>query len=103
MDIEAVRKLHRALLRVAPSLGAAVAAAAVDGQVEGAEAGLHSLAGIDEPGVERFQPFWTTRAHLLAQMGRAEEAAAAFRRAIELTADQGVIEYLLRCLREVTC
>ncbi len=98
VNVNALRKLHRALLRVAPSLGAAVASAAVDGEIDGPDAGLRALDAIGDPAVERFQPAWTTRAHLLAAAGRAAEAADAYRRAIELTADPGVAEYLLRCL-----
>jgi RNA polymerase sigma-70 factor (ECF subfamily) len=103
VDLSALRKLHRALLRVAPSLGAAVASAAVDGEIDGPTAGLRALDSIGDPAVERFQPAWTTRAHLLSQAGRAAEAADAYRRAIELTADPGVAEYLLRRLRSVDC
>jgi RNA polymerase sigma-70 factor (ECF subfamily) len=99
VDVNALRKLHRALLRVAPSLGAAVASAAVDGEIDGPDAGLRALGAIGDPAVERFQPAWTTRAHLLAEAGRAAEAADAYRRAIELTADPAVADYLLRCLR----
>ena len=99
MDVNALRKLHRALLRVAPSLGAAVASAVVDGEIDGPDAGLLALDAIGDPAVERFQPAWTTRAHLLAEAVRAAEAADAYRRAIELTADPGVVDYLLRCLR----
>jgi predicted RNA polymerase sigma factor len=103
VDLNALRKLHRALLRVAPSLGAAVASAAVDGELDGPDAGLRGLAAIDDPAAARFQPFWTTRAHLLAEAGRGAEAAEAYRRAIELTADPGVAEHLLRCLQTITC
>jgi predicted RNA polymerase sigma factor len=101
VDVNALRKLHRALLRVAPSLGAAVASAAVDAQIDGPEAGLRVLAAIDDPAVERFQPAWTTRAHLLAEAGRIAEAAQAYRRAIELTADPGVADYLVQRLRNL--
>jgi predicted RNA polymerase sigma factor len=103
VDVNALRKLHRALLRVAPSLGAAVASAAVDGEIEGPDAGLRALDAIDDPAVERFQPAWTTRAHLLAEAGRIAEAAKAYHRAVELTADPGVAEYLLRRLQTMTC
>ena len=102
VDVNALRKLHRALLRVAPSLGAAVASAAVDGEIDGPDGGLRKLDAIDDRSVERFQPAWTTRAHLLAGAGRAAEAADAYRRAIELTADPLVAEYLLRRLRSMT-
>ena len=103
VDMNALRKLHRALLRVAPSLGAAVASAAVDGEIDGPDAGLRGLDAIDDPAVQRFQPAWTTRAHLLAEAGRVAEAAEAYRRAMELTTDPGVAEYLLRRLRSMTC
>jgi predicted RNA polymerase sigma factor len=99
VDTDALRKLHRALLRVAPSLGAAVASAAIDGEIEGPDAGLRALDAIDDPAVDRFQPALATRAHLLAEAGRPEEAAEAFRRAIELTADPCVAEYLFWRLR----
>jgi len=102
-DLNALRKLHRAVLRVAPSLGAAVASAAVDGEIDGPEAGLRALDAIGDPAVQGFQPAWTTRAHLLAEVGRPAEAADAYRRAIELTADPGVAEYLSRRLRRMTC
>jgi predicted RNA polymerase sigma factor len=100
-DAEALRKLHRALLRVAPSLGAAVALAAVDGAIDGPDAGLRDLDAITDQAVDRFQPAWTTRAHLLAQAGRRAGAAAAYRRAIELTGDEGVRRYLTVRLAEL--
>ena len=79
---------------MAPSLGAAVALAAVEGRIDGPDAGLRALDAIDDPAVERFQPAWSTRAHLLASAGRTEPAADAYRTAIELTTDRGVAEYL---------
>ena len=91
------------MLRVAPSLGAAVASAAVDGEVDGPDEGLRALDAVTDPAVERFQPAWTTRAHLLALAGRTADAANAYRRAIELTTDAGVADYLLRKLRKLRC
>jgi RNA polymerase sigma-70 factor, ECF subfamily len=94
VDWPALRTLHRALLRVAPSLGATVALAAVDGEVDGPEAGLRTLDAITDPAVQRFQPAWTTRAHLLARAGRSAVAAEAYRRAIDLTTDSAVADFL---------
>jgi predicted RNA polymerase sigma factor len=102
VDLVALRKLHRALVRVAPSLGATVASAAVDGEIDGPDAGLRALDAIGDPAVERFQPAWTTRAYLLAEAGRVADAAEAYRRAIELTDDAGVAGHLLRRLQTVT-
>jgi RNA polymerase sigma-70 factor, ECF subfamily len=78
-----------------------VASAAVDGEVDGPDAGLRALDAITDLAVERFQPAWTTRAHLLAEAGRAVDAAEAYRRAIDLTTDPGVAAYLSRRLRDV--
>jgi RNA polymerase sigma-70 factor (ECF subfamily) len=102
VDGRALQKLYRGLLVVAPSLGAAVAAAAVDGEVDGPVAGLRALDAIADPAVERFQPAVATRAHLLASAGRHTESAAAYRLAVELTTDPAVAEYLSRRLREQT-
>jgi predicted RNA polymerase sigma factor len=93
-DPAALRKLYRALVGVAPSLGAAVSLAAVEGEIDGPDAGFRALDAIDNPAVERFQPAWTTRAHLLSTAGRTEAAADAYRTAIGLTTDQGVADYL---------
>jgi predicted RNA polymerase sigma factor len=96
IDWAALRKLHRALQRIAPSLGAAVSLAVVDSEVDGPEAGLRILDAITDPAIERFQPAWTARAHLLAKAGRPKAASEAYRRAIELTTDAGVAQYLGR-------
>jgi RNA polymerase sigma-70 factor (ECF subfamily) len=101
-DPETLRKLYRALMRVAPSLGAAVALAAVDAAIDGPDAGLRALDAIGDPAVERFQPAWSTRAHLLAEAGRAGPAAHAYRAAIELTTDRGVADYLREQLTSLT-
>jgi predicted RNA polymerase sigma factor len=100
-DWTALRTLHRALLAGAPSLGAAVSLAAIDGQIDGPDAGLATLDRIDDPSLERFQPAWSTRAHLLAKAGRAGAAVQAYRRAIELTTDPGVSDYLTSTSRRV--
>jgi predicted RNA polymerase sigma factor len=94
VDWSALRRLHRALLRVAPSLGGAVALAAVDAEIDGPDAGLQTLDAITDPAAPRFQPAWTTRAHLLARAGRPAAAVAAYQRAIDLTTDPAVAAYL---------
>jgi len=89
-DWHALRQLYTALVAVAPSLGSRVALAAVIGRADAAEAGLAAL----PPAGEGFQPWWATRADLLARAGRVQEASVAFDRAIELTEDPAVREYL---------
>ena len=63
---------------------------------------MRALDAITDPAVDRCQPAWTARAHLLAKAGRPTAAAAAYRTAIELTTDAGVVEYLSRRLAAVT-
>jgi RNA polymerase sigma-70 factor (ECF subfamily) len=96
VDADALLKLHAALIAVAPTLGARVAHAAALGRVEGPSAGLAALDAIDAEALQRFQPAWATRAHLLAEAGRADEALLAYDRAISLTTDAGSRRYLER-------
>lgn len=100
-DPVALRTLYRALMSVAPSLGAAVALASVEGQIDGPDAGLRVLDAVDDRAIERFQPAWSTRAHLLAAAGRTEAAADAYRTAIGLTTDAAVADYLEKKRREL--
>ena len=90
-DFVALEKLYRALVDVAPTLGARVSLAATIGEVDSAEAGLVELERIDAP---RFQPLWATRAHLLSQLGRTADARLAYDRAISLTTDAATRERL---------
>ena len=101
-DRRALVTLHEALVRVAPTLGARVAYAAAVGRAQGATEGLSALDEISEEGIHRFQPAWATRAYLLAEAGRVDEAVAAYGRAISLTTDSGVREYLERMRRLTT-
>ena len=88
-DWPALLTLHRALLTVAPTLGGRVALAAVLGRVDGPQAGLAELDDIvaSDPASGRFQPFWATRAHLLAEAGLVDAARAAYAKARSLTTD----------------
>jgi predicted RNA polymerase sigma factor len=89
--------LHRILHSIAPSLGSAVALAAVTAEVDGPAAGLATLdallAEAGEP-ARRFQPAKATRAHLLDRLGRPHEAVAAYESAIGLTHDLPERQYL---------
>jgi predicted RNA polymerase sigma factor len=95
-DWHALLTLHSALVTLAPTLGARVAHAAALGRVEGPMAGLDALDATVDEAARRFQPAWATRAHLLAEAGRAEEAVQAYERAISLTTDTAARRYLER-------
>ncbi len=96
-DWPTLLSLHRALHAIAPSLGSGVALAAVTAEVEGPAAGLATLDALLQDASQparRFQPARATRAHLLDQLGRHEEAVAAFDSAIDLTHDTAERQYL---------
>ena len=93
-DWAALHKLYGALVSIAPTLGSRVALAATIGRVKGPQAGLAALDRISDARVQRFQPAWATRAHLLAESGRIDEAQRAYEKAISLTTEREVREYL---------
>jgi RNA polymerase sigma-70 factor (ECF subfamily) len=95
-DWKALRQLYTELVELSPTLGARVARAAAVGRADGAAAGLAALDEIGDAEMQRFQPAWATRAHLLAEMGRIEEAAQARAKAISLTTEPAVRRYLER-------
>jgi predicted RNA polymerase sigma factor len=101
-DWGALRTLYTALVSVAPTLGARVALAATLGRVDGPEVGLAALDAIQDTAARRFQPAWATRAHLLAEAGRAEEAAGAYEKAISLTTDSQLRNHLRRRAASLT-
>lgn len=93
-DWRALRTLYAALVERAPTMGARVAFAAAVGRVDGATAGLAVLDAIADEAVQRFQPAWATRAHLLFESGDVAAAADAFARAISLTTDTAARQFL---------
>jgi RNA polymerase sigma-70 factor (ECF subfamily) len=98
-DWVTVRKLHEALVQLAPTLGSRVSLAATIGHLEGPHAGLDALERIADSGMQHFQPAWATRAHLLAETGRRADAVVAYDTAMSLTTDPVVRAYLNRKAR----
>jgi RNA polymerase sigma-70 factor (ECF subfamily) len=92
--------LYEALAEIQPSpvveLNRAVALA-LSGQVEGGLALMDSLQGLDD-----YHLLHAARADLLRRLDRRDEAAAAYRRAIALTANEAETRYLERRLLEVS-
>lgn len=93
VDWAALETLTRALVVVAPTVGARIALAAVSGRRHGPDVGLDVLGALPLES-ERLAAFHATRADLLARAGRAGEASAAFARAAELEPDQAAAAYL---------
>ncbi|GGL92342.1 DNA-directed RNA polymerase sigma-70 factor [Nakamurella endophytica] len=94
-DWSALRTLYAALQVLAPTAGAGVAHAVVIGRTDGPVAGLAELDRLaGETDVERFQPWWAARGDLLVRAGRTADAAAALRRAADLTTDPAHADHL---------
>ena len=93
-DWDAIALLYEGLLRIAPTLGARVGHAAALAEAKGADAGLAALAAIPAEAVATYQPYWALRAHLLAALARAGEARDSYARAIGLSEDPAVREFL---------
>jgi predicted RNA polymerase sigma factor len=94
-DWDAVALLYEGLLRVAPTIGASVGHAAALSEACGPGAGLAALEAIPPDAVTTYQPYWALRAHLLAALGRREPARQAYARAIGLSEDAAVRDFLV--------
>lgn len=101
-DWNALAQLYEALVRLAPTVGAAVSRAAVFGRARTPQTGLDCLAQLNRELIDSYQPAWATRAHLQQLSGDLEAAGDSYRRAISLTTDTAVRRYLKKCLDRLT-
>jgi predicted RNA polymerase sigma factor len=92
----AITMFYEQLIRISPTLGTRIGYAAAVAEAKGAEAGLAASDGIDPHDVSAYQPYWAVRAHLLQRLGKTSEALDAFDRAIGLTEDPAVRQFLLQ-------
>lgn len=93
---ESIALLYEGLVRLAPTIGAMVGRAAAVAEARGAGEGLALLEAIPGDTVRDYQPYWALRAHLFKRSGRDEEAREAYSRAIGLSTDPAVREFLKR-------
>ena len=96
MQWNAIVMFYEQLIRISPTLGTRTGYAAVIAEAKGAEAGLTALDGIDPDDISAYQPYWAVRAHLLRRLAKTPEALDAFERAIGLTEDPAVRQFLLQ-------
>jgi RNA polymerase sigma-70 factor (ECF subfamily) len=96
VQTEALIILYDLLAAKAPTIGVQVARAAAYGDARSPAAGIALLDQIDPDHIQSYQPYWACRAHLLQQAGRPNDAAPAFDRAIGLSSDPALREYLIR-------
>jgi predicted RNA polymerase sigma factor len=87
---------YEALIRISPTLGTRTGYAAAVAEAKGAEAALAALNAIAPDDVSVYQPYWAVRAHVLQQLRKIPEALDAFDRAIGLTEDPAVRQFLLQ-------
>ena len=93
-DWEAIALLYEGLLRLSPTVGARVAQAAALAEARGAGDSLAALDSIPSEVVDAYQPYWALRAHLLRSLGQHDQARDAYVRAIGLSEDPAVREFL---------
>lgn len=95
VDGDALKTLARAIVVVAPTLGARIALAALCGRVDGAVVGLRMLDELP-PEAARLSAFHATRGELLGRVGRSADAARAFLEGAGLEQDSAAAAYLRR-------
>jgi RNA polymerase sigma-70 factor (ECF subfamily) len=87
---------YEELVRISPTLGAMVGRAAALANACDAKSGLVALDAIDSRAVLDYQPYWAVRAHVQAVLGAIDQAKDAYTRAVGLSEDQPVREFLIR-------
>jgi predicted RNA polymerase sigma factor len=100
VDWEAIALLYEGLVRVAPTVGARVGQAAALAEARGAAAGLAALAALPPATVAAYQPYWALSAHLLRAVGRRDAARDGYARALGLSEDPAVRNFLLAAMPE---
>lgn len=90
----ALVQLHLGLARIAPTIGASVGHAVALGKAAGHREGLDALYQIDPKVRAGFAPAEAARAYLLAELGKTQEACAAYERAIVLTEEPPLRRFL---------
>jgi RNA polymerase sigma-70 factor (ECF subfamily) len=93
-DWRQIVDLYRRLHALRPSWVVRLNEAVALSYAEGADAGLALLDTLEPQGTDRYQPFHAARADLLRRCGRVDEAAAAYRRAIDLSDNEAEHEFL---------
>ncbi|MEW5881328.1 MAG: DUF6596 domain-containing protein [Pseudomonadota bacterium] len=93
-DWQAIACLYDSLVRLAPTIGTLVSRAAAVAEARDARSGWTLLETIPAESVKDYQPYWALAADLLRRMGRGNEAASAYSRAIGLCEDPAVRKFL---------
>ena len=96
-DWNRILRAYDELAARAPSPVVVLNRAVALGEVEGPEAALAALEPLtEEPDLDDYLPYWTTRAELSRRVGRDEDAGRALARARQLEASAPVQRFLMR-------
>jgi RNA polymerase sigma-70 factor (ECF subfamily) len=95
-DWNAVALLYEGLVQMAPGTGALVGRAAAILEARGPCAAWRLLEEIPPETVADYQPYWACAAHVLDALGRHAESRFAAQRAIGLSDDAAIREFLLK-------
>lgn len=94
VDWAAILRLYDLLMALRPGPAVATARALAEARLSGAEAGLAALNAIAPTAVAHHRPWFSARAHLLAESGGAAAAIAAYRQALTLMPPPAEARYL---------
>ncbi len=94
----ALMTLYTMLVRHYPSLGALIGHAGVLLKLGDPDAALAVLDDLPQDRIHSHQPYWVMRAHVMLALARTQDARLAADRAIGLTEDKALRDYLLKTL-----
>jgi RNA polymerase sigma-70 factor (ECF subfamily) len=102
-DWRAILLLYDGLLALGESFVTRINRAVAVLHVHGPDAALADLDAVaSDPRVEKYQPYWATRAHLLARLNRRESATTCYDHAVALERDVSVRQFLEDERRQLT-
>ncbi|NEQ54569.1 MAG: RNA polymerase subunit sigma-70, partial [Leptolyngbya sp. SIO3F4] len=100
-DWEALAQLYAGLIQVSPTVGARLGHAVAISHTQSPHKSLELLDMLSVKIVQNHQPYWALRAHFLKQINEHSAAQQAYARAIGLTEDPAIRQFLLKNAKEL--
>jgi RNA polymerase sigma-70 factor (ECF subfamily) len=95
-DWHAILGLYDRLLEISPTIGAEISRCAALAESGAVETAWQNLDGLPKERLVTHQPYHAVLAHVLAKLGRRPEAREEYERAMALSADPAVREFLAK-------
>jgi predicted RNA polymerase sigma factor len=92
----AIVRFYQELNHISPTPGRLCGYAAALAETNRAAEGLAVLNAIEQDAVSIYQPYWAVRAHLLKLLGKDTEAHRSYDRAIGLSEDSAIRQFLIQ-------